>query len=51
MSAVLTEQNVYAGQFSAMLDRLPGSRLPWVERLRKSGNGRLSVARFSDNEA
>jgi Fe-S cluster assembly protein SufD len=44
MSSVLTEQNVYADQFSAMLDRLPGSCLPWVERLRKSGmEGFLSL--------
>ena len=36
MSAVSTEQNVYAAQFPAMLERLPGSRLPWVRRLRES---------------
>ena len=37
MSTVMAEQNVYAAQFSAMLERLPGSRLPWVDRLRRMG--------------
>src|SRR5437867_1658363 len=36
MSIVMTEQNPYAAQFQAMLDRLPGRRLPWAGRLRKS---------------
>src|SRR5437867_111546 len=37
MSTVLTEQNVYAAQFSTMRERLPGSDLPWLERLRRKG--------------
>ena len=37
MNTVMTEQNVYADQFLAMLDRLPGRTLPWVDRLRKRG--------------
>jgi Fe-S cluster assembly protein SufD len=36
MSALLTEQNVYATQFSEIVDRLPGRGLDWLGRLRKS---------------
>ena len=37
MSTVLTEQNVYADQFSNIRERLPGGHLSWVERLRQKG--------------
>src|SRR4030095_5512174 len=37
MSTVLTEQNVYAAQFSTMRERLPGNHLSWVDRLRRRG--------------
>ncbi len=37
MSTVVTEQNVYAAQFSTLRDRLPGTHLPWLERLRQKG--------------
>jgi Fe-S cluster assembly protein SufD len=40
MSTVMAEQNVYFAyfaQFSTALDRLPGSRLNWVNRLRREG--------------
>src|SRR5262245_1810560 len=37
MSTVATEQNVYAAQFDSLLDRLPGRRLLWLERLRQKG--------------
>jgi Fe-S cluster assembly protein SufD len=37
MSAVLTEQDVYAAQFSSMRERLPGKHLPWLEQLRQKG--------------
>jgi Fe-S cluster assembly protein SufD len=37
MSTVLTEQNIYAAQFSAMRERLPGTHLPWLGRLRQKG--------------
>jgi Fe-S cluster assembly protein SufD len=37
MSTVATEQNVYAAQFDPVKDRLPGHRLPWLERLRQKG--------------
>ena len=43
MSAVLTEQNVYAMQFSEMADRLPGAGLMWLDRLRKN-----AIQRFLD---
>ena len=35
MNSVLTKQTVYGAQFSAILDRLPGHGLVWVDRLRK----------------
>src|SRR5215470_10793116 len=37
MSTVAAEQNVYAAQFVSVQDRLPGRRLPWLERLRQKG--------------
>jgi Fe-S cluster assembly protein SufD len=37
MSTVLTEQNVYAAQFSTMRERLPGHHLPWIDDLRQGG--------------
>src|SRR5262249_40610834 len=37
MSIVLTEQNVYAAQFSSIRERLPGTDLSWVKRLRQKG--------------
>lgn len=37
MSALLAEQNVYATQFSEIVDRLPGRGLEWLGRLRKTG--------------
>src|ERR1051326_3619860 len=37
MSTILTEQNVYAAQFSTKRDRLPGQHLLWVEQLRQRG--------------
>ena len=37
MSAVVTEQNIYAAQFSSMRGRLPGNHLPWLGRLRQKG--------------
>ena len=36
MSALLTEQNTYATQFSEIVDRLPGRGLEWLDRLRKN---------------
>jgi Fe-S cluster assembly protein SufD len=36
MSALLAEQNIYATQFSEIVDRLPGRGLDWLGRLRKS---------------
>src|SRR6516164_254944 len=36
MSALLTEQNIYATQFSEIVDRLPGRGADWLGRLRKS---------------
>ena len=35
MNSVLTKQTVYGAQFSAILDRLPGHGLVWVDRLRE----------------
>jgi len=43
MSAVMTEQNIYATQFSEIAGRLPGRGLAWVDRLRKT-----AVERFLD---
>src|SRR5262249_1033053 len=37
MNAMIAEQNVYATQFSSIRERLPGSYLPWLERLRQKG--------------
>jgi Fe-S cluster assembly protein SufD len=37
MTAVLTEQNAYAAQFLTMRERLPGTHLPLIERLRRKG--------------
>jgi Fe-S cluster assembly protein SufD len=37
MSTVLTEQNVYAEQFSTIRESLPGRDLPWLDRLRQKG--------------
>ena len=37
MSALLAEQNIYATQFSEIVDRLPGRGLDWLDRLRKNG--------------
>ena len=37
MSTVVIEQNAYAAQFAAMRGRLPGTHLPWLERLRQKG--------------
>src|SRR5262245_55342708 len=37
MSAVLTEQSVYAAQFSSIRERLPGTDLSWVKQLRQKG--------------
>ncbi|HYR88266.1 MAG TPA: Fe-S cluster assembly protein SufD [Terriglobia bacterium] len=36
MTAVMTEQDIYATQFSEIAGRLPGRGLAWVDRLRKS---------------
>src|SRR2546426_3993532 len=36
MSALMTEQNIYATQFSEIVDRLPGRGLTWMDRLRKN---------------
>lgn len=41
MSALLTEHNVYATQFSEIVDRLPGRRHDWLGRLRKSALNRF----------
>jgi Fe-S cluster assembly protein SufD len=41
MSALLTEQSIYATQFSEIVDRLPGRGLDWLGRLRTS-----AIARF-----
>ena len=35
MTTTIAEPNVYAEQFSTIVDRLPGRRLPWVRHLRK----------------
>src|SRR5690242_8093548 len=35
MTTTIAEPNVYAEQFSAIVDSLPGRRLPWVRHLRK----------------
>jgi len=43
MSSVLTKQSVYGAQFSAILDRLPGHGLVWVDRCRG-----LKVARATE---
>ena len=37
MSTLIAEQNLYAAQFSSIREQLPGSYLPWVERLRQQG--------------
>jgi Fe-S cluster assembly protein SufD len=37
VSTMVAEQNVYATQFSSIREWLPGSHLPWVERLRQKG--------------
>jgi Fe-S cluster assembly protein SufD len=37
MSTVIAEQNVYGAQFMRLRERLPGSHLPWLERLRRKG--------------
>jgi Fe-S cluster assembly protein SufD len=37
VSTMIAEHNVYATQFSSIRARLPGSYLPWVERLRQKG--------------
>ena len=37
MSIILEEQNVYAGQFSALLQGLPGHGVSWLDHLRKRG--------------
>jgi len=37
MSIILEEQNVYAGQFSALLQGLPGYGVSWLDHLRKRG--------------
>ena len=41
MSALLAEQNIYATQFSEIVDRLPGRGLDWLDHLRKN-----SIERF-----
>jgi Fe-S cluster assembly protein SufD len=35
VSTVAAEPNVYAGQFSSIREMLPGSDLPWLDRLRQ----------------
>ncbi|PYS49730.1 MAG: Fe-S cluster assembly protein SufD [Acidobacteria bacterium] len=35
MSSVVADQNIYGAQFSALLDRLPGRGLVWLDRLRE----------------
>jgi Fe-S cluster assembly protein SufD len=37
VSTVIAEQDLYAAQFSSIREQLPGSYLPWVERLRQKG--------------
>jgi Fe-S cluster assembly protein SufD len=37
----MTEQSIYATQFSNIVDRLPGRGLAWVDRLRKSAMERF----------
>src|SRR5260370_33437984 len=36
MSGLVTERNIYATQFSEIVDRLPGRGVDWLDRLRKS---------------
>jgi Fe-S cluster assembly protein SufD len=37
MSTFVAEQNAYATQFGSIKEQLPGSHLPWLQRLRKKG--------------
>ena len=49
MSALLAEQNIYATQFSEIVDRLPGRGLDWLDRLRKNSYRAVRSAWLSDD--
>jgi Fe-S cluster assembly protein SufD len=46
MSTLATDRNIYATQFSEIVDRLPGRGLDWLQRLRKNAIERFDQLGF-----